>query len=139
MEFIMRQVAVLFLVLGVTSVVLAADKPVKANKQWMGSVADANLAKNAPTVITSTKQLEKLWKDWKIADKAPEVDFTKEIVIVQTTVGSKLNVSFSLDDNGNLKILGLGTSDFGEGFRYVIQSVNREGIKKVDGKELPKE
>jgi hypothetical protein len=90
-------------------------------------------------VVTSTKQLEKLWKDWKIAGKAPEVDFAKEIVIVQTTVGSKLTVNCSLDDNGNLKILGLGTSDFGEGFRYVIQSVNREGVKKVDGKDLPKE
>ncbi len=137
----MRQMVVLavVVVLGVVSAAQAADKAVKANKQWTGSVADANLANKAPTVVTSTKQLEKLWKDWKIGDKAPEVDFTKEIVIVQTTVGSKLTVNCSLDDNGNLKILGLGTSDFGEGFRYVIQSVNSEGVKKVDGKDLPKE
>jgi hypothetical protein len=137
----MKQMVVLAVVVvfGAFSAAFAADKPVKASKEWTGSVADANLAKNAPTVVTSTKQLEKLWKDWKIAGKAPEVDFAKEIVIVQTTVGSKLTVNCSLDDNGNLKILGLGTSDFGEGFRYVIQSVNREGVKKVDGKDLPKE
>src|SRR6185295_8472809 len=82
---------------------LGADKPVKANHQWMGSVADASLAKNAPNVITSTKQLEKLWKDWKLGDKVPEVDFTKEIVVVATTSGSRLNLNCALDEKGDLK------------------------------------
>jgi hypothetical protein len=122
-----------------TQAALGADTPVKATKQWTGSVKDANLAKNAPTVITSAKQLEKLWKDWKIGDKAPDVDFTKEIVVVATTVGSNIKLSCALDDKGNLKLIGIGTDDFGDGFRYVIQSVNREGVKMVDGKELPKD
>jgi hypothetical protein len=31
------------------------------------------------------------------------------------------------------------TADFGPGFRYVIATVSREGVKKVNGKDLPKE
>jgi hypothetical protein len=115
------------------------DKAIKANNQWMGSVKDAKLEKDAPKVITTTKEWEKLWKDWKLGDKVPEVDFTKEIVVIATTSGSRLTLKCSLDEKGDLKTQGLATSDFGEGFRYVMQSVNREGVKTVNGKELPKE
>jgi|ERR1051326_1491323 hypothetical protein len=139
MKALLQIILVGMIICTLTGAALAADKPVKANKQWMGSVADAKLEKDAPKVITSAKQFEKLWKDWKIGDKVPEVDFTKEILVIATTPGSKLNLSCSLDDKGDLKVLGQATSDFGEGFRYVIQSVDREGVKTVNGKELPKE
>jgi hypothetical protein len=113
-------------------------KAVKLVQQWKGSVADEKLQKGAPDVITSEKALAKLWKDWKIEHKLPKVDFTKEIVLVATTRGSKLNLSARLHDNGNLETLGFGTSDFGEGFRYVIGTVPRAGVKTVNKKELPK-
>jgi hypothetical protein len=116
----------------------AADKPVKASKEWTGSVADAKHKDDAPTCITSAKELEKLWKSWKVTDKVPEVDFTKEIVVIATTSGSRINLSYKLSDKGNLQVLGVASSDFGEGFRYVIASVSNEGVKTVDGKELPK-
>jgi hypothetical protein len=44
-----------------------------------------------------------------------------------------------LDDQGNLQVLGNATTDSAPGFRYVIATVPREGVKTVDGKELPKE
>src|SRR5262245_28715074 len=95
-----------------TTAVLAEKKQVTVTKEFSGSVADENLAKGAPTVITSAKALEKLWKDWKIGDKMPEVDFTKELVFVSTTSGSKLKVSLSLDtDKGDLQVLGIATRD----------------------------
>jgi hypothetical protein len=119
--------------------VRAEAKPVKLTKEWKGSVADADKQKDAPAVITNSKALEKLWKDWKIDGKVPEVDFTKEIVVVGTTVGSRISLSAKLDDKGNLDVLGIATSDFGPGFRYLLATVPREGVKSVNKKELPKE
>jgi hypothetical protein len=119
--------------------VFADAKPVKFTKEWKGSVADESKQKGAPEVIVSAKALEKLWADWKIEGKVPEVDFTKEIVVVGTTSGSRLNLSARLDDKGDLTVGGLGTSDLVPGFRYVIATVPREGVKTVNKKELPKE
>jgi hypothetical protein len=115
----------------------ALPKTIKPNQVWKGSIADVNLKKGVPEVITSAREFEKLWKDWKIDGKVPEVDFTKELVAVGTTVGSTLQVSGALDDKGDLRIVSFGTADFGEGFRYVIVTLNRDGVKTVNGKKLP--
>ena len=122
-----------------TSDALAQKNAVKPIKEWTGSVEDEKLAKGAPESITSAKGLEKLWKAWKLPDKAPEVNFTKEIVVLATTEGSKLKLFATLDEKGNLKVGGLGTNDLRPGFRYVIATVSKEGVKTVNGKELPKE
>jgi hypothetical protein len=117
----------------------AEKKAVKLEKEWKGSVDDEALAKDAPAVIVDAKALEKLWKAWKIQGNVPVVDYKKELVIITITSGSKLQLSATLDDKGNLAVLGLGTSDLRPGFRYVIATVSREGIKTVNGKKLPKE
>jgi hypothetical protein len=118
----------------------AAPTPLKATNTWMGSVEDEKLAKEMPEngVITNAKDFEKLVKAWKVADKVPEVNFDKEIVLVATTSGSKLTLRASLDEKGDLKVLGVATSDLRPGFRYVIISVPKDGVKTVNGKDLPK-
>jgi hypothetical protein len=121
-----------------TSAVQAQGQPLVMTKTWKGSVKDASLQKSAPEVITNTKALEALWKSWKIDGPVPSIDFTKEIVLLATTVGSQLNLTAKLDKDGNVDILAFGTSDFGEGFRYVMVTVGREGVKTVNKKELPK-
>jgi len=122
--------------------VSTADEPKKekATVDLFASLEDRTLEKEAPKsgVIVSTKAWESLAKAWDIKDPA-KVDFTKEILVVQTTVGSRLNVTTKLDDKGDLKILGIATRDLRPGFRYAIKSVSKEGVKTVDGKELPKE
>src|SRR6267154_1860582 len=80
----------------------AQKKAVKPTMQWRGSVDDEALQKEAPTVVTNRKSLEKLWKDWKVEGKVPEIDFTKEVVVAVTSRGSKLNLSPVLDEKGNL-------------------------------------
>ncbi len=119
-----------------TNAAQAQKTTLKPIKEWMGSVEDEKLAKDAPSVITNKKDLEKLWKDWNIADKLPDVDFTKELVAVTTSRGSKLSLIASLDDKGDLQVLGLGTRDLRPGFRYVIATISRQGVKTVGGKEL---
>jgi hypothetical protein len=115
----------------------AQPKAVKFTNQWKGSVGDEALKKDAPEVITSQKSLEKLWKAWMIEGKVPEVDFTKEIVVIGITSGSKLNLGASLDDKGNLNVGGLATADIAPGFGYVLATVSRDGVKTVNKKELP--
>ena len=73
----------------------AEKKAVELIKQWKGSVADADLAKDAPAYVADAMSLEKLWKKWGVEGKVLEVDFKKEIVIVSTTVGSRLALSAS--------------------------------------------
>ena len=129
--------AVLSLAAGVA---LAAPTPLKPTNTWTGSVDDEKLAKAMPEngVITNAKDFAKLVKAWKVADKVPDVNFDKEIVLVARTAGSKLTLKASLDEKGDLKALGLATRDLRKGFRYVIISVPKEGVKTVNGKELPK-
>jgi hypothetical protein len=128
---------VMFLASGVAG---AAPVPLKATNTWTGSIDDEKLAKAMPEngVITNAKDFEALVKAWKVAAKVPEVNFDKEIVLVARTVGSRLNLNASLDEKGDLKALGMATSDLGPGFRYVIISVPKEGVRTVNGKELPK-
>ena len=78
---------------GAVPAIEAQPMPVKILKQGKGSVADEALQKEAPQVITSAKALERLWSAWKLDGKAPEVDFTKEFVVVGTTRGSNITLS----------------------------------------------
>ena len=121
-------------------VVLAKPTPIKATNMWQGSVEDEKLQKEMPEngVITNAKDFEKLVKAWKVADKVPEVDFDKEIVLVAKTAGSKVTLSAVLDEKGNLKTGGFASNDLVPGFRYIIISVPKEGVKTVQGKPLPK-
>jgi hypothetical protein len=117
---------------------VAQKKKVEITKKWSGSVEDEKAIK--PEFITSTKGLEAVWKAWKIQGDVPKVDFTKDIVVAVYSVGSKLNMAgATLDDNGNLTVLGFGTRDIRPGFRYVLGVVSRKGVKTVNKKELPKE
>ncbi|MCI0705004.1 MAG: hypothetical protein L0241_28425 [Planctomycetia bacterium] len=104
-----------------------------------GSIADEKLQKLMPAngVIVSQKGWEKLAKVWGIKE-VPKVDFTKEILIVGTWKGSSFDINAGIKD-GDLTVSGFGTKDLRPGFRWKIKSISREGIKTVQGKELPKE
>src|SRR5262245_60777108 len=78
----------------------AQKKQIKIANQLRGSVGDADLAKGAPECITSAQTLEQLWKRWNLEGKAPKVDFTKDVVVLATTSGSRINLFATLDDNG---------------------------------------
>jgi hypothetical protein len=131
---------VAFLSLAVAGVVSAAGKPLKATNTWKGSVEDGKLQSKCPEngVITKAEDWKNLVKEWKIADKVPEINFDKELIVIAVSVGSKIDVSATVDDKGNLRVLGLGTRDIRPGFRYSIISVPNDGVKTVNGKPLSK-
>jgi hypothetical protein len=133
----MAAFAVVTLVSGIVAQNSNSQKP---TVDIFGSHEDESLQKHRPAngVIVSEKGWEKLAQAWGIKNP-PKVDFSKEILIVATSVGSRLNVMPRLNDRGDLQVLTMGTLDIRPGFRYAIRSISREGIKTVNGKELPKE
>jgi hypothetical protein len=135
-----KTAVVTFLSLAIAGLAVAAPIPVKATNTWKGSLDDTNLREKAPAngVITNARDWEQLVKVWKVADKVPEVNFDKELIVLSTTVGSRLDLRAILDDKGDLKAVGFGTSDIRPGFRFVNISLPKEGIKTVNGKPLPK-
>ncbi len=136
---LLKSLIALLLAALLTSLCYADKKPVKPKKQWSGSVADETLMNNTPmqgTTITTAEELEKLWNNWKIAGKKPKVNFSKEMVVLTTSRGSGLSLVTTLDENGDLAVSGLGTMDVLPGFRYVIATVSRQGVKTVNGKEM---
>src|SRR2546428_7849376 len=98
-----------------------AQKKMDVAKLASGSVANEELRKDAPEVITSAKGLAKVWNAWRIEGKMPKVDFDKVLVVAVYSAGSKLNLAgATLDEKGNLQVLGMGTLDLAPGFRYVL-------------------
>ena len=126
-----------FVMIALVSTVNAQDrKPLETLKEWRGDNPNEGLAKDSPKFITNAKDLEKLWKAWDIKEKLPEIDFSKEILLVETTRGSRLNLKATLDEKGDLQSLGLATRDLRDGFRYVMITVNKAGIKTIAGKAI---
>ena len=130
------QFITLLLALSTATAADDAPKKVTPEKEWTGSVADQALAQKAPPLITSGDAWKGLWVSWKLEGEAPAIDFTKSLVIVNTTVGSRLNLSLSLNDKGDLKALAMATRDLRPGFRYVLAQVSLAGVKSVNGKAL---
>lgn len=103
-----------------------------------GSIDDGAPQKLAPAngVIATAVEWEALAKAWGIKD-APKVDFTKELLAVGTWKGSSFDINPTVKD-GDLTVSAGGTKDLRPGFRWKVISLSREGIKTVQGKELPK-
>jgi hypothetical protein len=126
-----------FVMIALVSTANAQDKkPLETLKEWRGDNPNEGLAKDSPKFITNAKDLEKLWKAWDIKEKVPEIDFAKEILLVETTRGSRLNLKATLDEKGDLQPLGLATRDLRPGFRYVMITVNKAGVKTIAGKAI---
>lgn len=109
----------------------------KPTLELSGELSDRALESNVPEngIITTQKEWDVVVEKWRLKD-VPKVDFTKEILIV----GSSRSTTFDLTHvvkNGNLTITNTGVKDTREGFRWRVLSVKREGIKTVQGKELP--
>jgi hypothetical protein len=112
----------------------AEDKP----QTWTGSIDDAKGKADASPVVVSEKAFKKLFESWMFDKELPKVDFEKNVVVVATTVGSKISGKPVLKD-GNLTFPAISTRDIRPGFRYLIAVFPKEGVKTFNGKELPKE
>lgn len=127
------------LVLAVVNAAHAEPKAVKPNKDWTGVMNDDTQKKLTPKdgFIVDAKEFEKLWKAWRTAEKVPEIDFTKVVVVVTLASGPNYpRISASLDE-GTLKINAISTLIGGDGFGYSVATFDRKGITRVGTKKLP--
>jgi len=126
-------------VVPMSSVARAEEPKVTPTVDLSSSLDDLVLMREAPVngVIVSQKAWERLAAAWSIKE-VPKVDFTKEILIIGTHRGSSFKFLMEVK-NSDLTVELVGDKEIKPGFRYKIVSVQRNGIKTVNGKELPKE
>jgi len=113
--------------------------PVKsASMEIYGALDNIDLAGGVPVVrvITSQKGWEAQARMWGIPNP-PRLDFAREFLVVGTSGDSKMVLETKLDSDGDLRVNPLGNAAPRAGFRYGIKSVNRAGVKTVNGRPLP--
>ena len=108
----------------------------RPSAQWMGRHADVELRKAAPQAgfIRDSASWKTLWQAWRPGEDVPEVDFTKDLVLVETADGpNRVIIIPRLDQNGHIRYVNQGTRAAGGGFGYAMLQVPREGIITVNG------
>ncbi|HVT80961.1 MAG TPA: hypothetical protein VHM90_09910 [Phycisphaerae bacterium] len=141
---------------------------VKAKKEWAGFLANGSRGARAAAVkqlvaelpatrvITDKETWAKVWKDWgteaggrvparggavalALTGEAPEIDFSKEMVVVGLGDGGTVGLEpLTVDEKGDLKVavkMLAGNGGSG-GAGFAMAQVSREGIKTVNGKGL---
>jgi hypothetical protein len=110
----------------------------KAAFALSGDLTDRDLMRSAPStgVIATQKDYDVLVKVWNIKDP-PKIDFTREVLIVGTSQSRTFDLKHTVKD-GDLVITSTGSKETGDGFRWKMTTVKREGIKTVQGVELPR-
>src|SRR5262245_9066274 len=114
-------------------------KTIKPSQSWRGKNGDNDASKLAPAkgFFTDQKTFEELWTGWKLKDKAPTVDFEKNLVVVTLSLGGPNvpNTSFTLT-KGDVKVIAFSTLIAGPGFGYSIDVISRDGVKSIQGKAI---
>lgn len=115
---------------------------VKILQSWKGTLIDDRLKKLAPAdgFILEEGPWAKLWKAWRGPDEPPEVDFTKQMILVFTAEGpNNVGCEPTLDAQGNVQALAMSTLIGGPGFGYLMLCIPRDGVRSVNGTPLPGE
>src|SRR5262249_3297959 len=128
----------------IASTAHAEDKVIKPGKEWKGTFPEAKdepLMREAPRTgdVTHPDAGAKLCKAWGIEKVRQEVDFKKQIVLVSVAGGAAntwQDTGLKLSDKGDLVVTNSVTQRGSAGFIYLIQVVDRDGIKSVNGKAL---
>ncbi len=118
---------------------LFAATPVEPTARWQGMIDDDSLRKLAPEngFLADAKTLETVWKAWRPNEEVPTVDFSKDIILVGVVEGpNRVGIQPSLDKNGDLRFVVIGTLVGGAGFGYLLLKVSRIGVKTVNLKPI---
>ena len=110
-------------------------------KKIYGTNDQPGLDRLAPKsgVLVGELEWKGLWEAWKVPGQRPQVDFAKQLVIVQTVTGPNRMIigPLSLNDSGDLSFQVSATKMAGPGFGYVLIIASRDQIRSVFGKPIP--
>jgi len=134
--FIVMSAALLSLQMG-TSPAHAAD--LKKVKEWTGEVDDIKLEKEWPNAspITNKEDFAKVWKSWNPKQDVPEIDFTKELVLVSSQKIGKI-YDLVLVDRGGGTYISTGSIERKQlkGFTFAFTVFKKASVKTINGKPL---
>lgn len=133
---LVKNLMLCLLVMSSAAMTNAEDTP----NQWYGQVADRQLMSIAPKTgfVADGETWSKLWSKWNPGEELPEVEFGQELVVVATVTGpNRMFGKEKVDENGNLTFVAGSTRMAGPGFAYLMRRVSRDGVKTVNGNEVP--
>ncbi|MCC7423454.1 MAG: hypothetical protein IT428_24525 [Planctomycetaceae bacterium] len=124
--------------------------PLKLQRSWTGVVSDLKLRDVAPHdlgiineigMVTDLDTWKQIWEAWRGDQQVPRIDFSNELILVLTSVeDSQLTLPpIQLGQNGNLVVNSppLNSTNVESGFGYLMGTIPRAGIKRVNGRVLP--
>jgi len=115
----------------------AADwKNVEPTQTWQGSLDSEPNDGGMPVVISTAAGFAATWKKLGRAEAVPEIDWTKNVAVLATTRGSRINLRARIDAAGNLVTSGVATRDIRPGHRYSLGIFSRDGVTAVNGAKL---
>jgi hypothetical protein len=128
-------IGTLFFLLG--SATQAATREIQPLQEWRGRI-DRFIPYGDPYggYLASQAKLDKLWAEWQIPGKSPQVDFKTQLVLVRTCNCSIISIAPRLDDQGDLKIQVTITKDLRQDTAYVMVLIPRQGIQTIAGKPI---
>ncbi|MFH1090526.1 MAG: hypothetical protein V1742_03050 [Pseudomonadota bacterium] len=115
----------------------AATREIQPLKEWRGRI-DHFIPYGNPYggYLASQAKLDKLWAEWQIPGKSPQVDFKTQLVLVRTCNCSLISIAPLLNDQGDLKIQMTMTKDLRKDTAYVLVLIPRQGIRTIEGKPI---
>lgn len=116
----------------------AEDKKVEPVKVWAGLLDEKKLTELAPAkgYVTSEAALKKVWETWRPGEKLPEVDFTKQVVLVNLCGMYPPKYELKVTAEGDLKVVVIPLVPPRRGYGYGIAVVERSGLKTINGKAI---
>lgn len=108
--------------------------------QWKGKTRSETHIDAAPEngLVTDEATWKELWKKWKPGRAMPEIDFSKDFVLVQQVRGpNEVMVSSLTLKEGNLTFVAGASRMGGPGFGFALLQLSREGVETVQQKPLP--
>jgi hypothetical protein len=110
------------------------------HKAWVGHLQDRALEKEKPAdgLIKSADEFAKLWTAWFGKEKLPEIDFDKQVVIVETSTKAGIHRLHLIDNTGDVQVFVSLVTGVPDKCSFGILAVDRKGIKTIQGKPISK-
>ena len=105
-------------------------------REWLGE-AGPGLDQSAPQVVIRNRdEYQKACSEFGLEKPPLEVDFSKELVVLATSKGSRISFRSREEGEGKLKVMSISTRDIRPGLRIGIGVFSRQGVILVNDTKL---
>ena len=108
----------------------------KPMREWKGEAGPGVEKGPTRSVILSSEEYEKLWKELGLDRSPGAIEFSTEFAVVSTSRGSGIAFRLRDEGEGKLKVMSIATRDIRPGLRYAIAVISRQGWQEVNDTKL---